>query len=134
MPERGKAQGIGQKHSTDWDQNPSWLSLSGQGASRFADQCPIRVKNRGARKQIVEKSCEHFGNQESGPGEPAPQTDRLGAGERGGIQLVNRIARKADEAMKAAQRAEPKLTRAEAWDTVQHLFLTAPDAPVPKTD
>lgn len=48
MPERGKAQGIGQKHSTDWDQNPSWLSLSGQGASRFADQCPIRVKNRGA--------------------------------------------------------------------------------------
>jgi radical SAM superfamily enzyme YgiQ (UPF0313 family) len=50
------------------------------------------------------------------------------------IQLVNRIARKADEAIKAAQRAEPKLTRAEAWDTVQHLFLTAPDAPVPKTD
>lgn len=50
------------------------------------------------------------------------------------IQLVNRIARKADEAMKAAQRDQPKLTRTEAWDTVKQMFLTAPEAPIPETD
>ena len=50
------------------------------------------------------------------------------------IQIVKRLARKADEAMKAAQRDQPKLTRAEAWDTVKQMFLTAPEAPLLDTE
>jgi uncharacterized protein Usg len=61
------------------------------------------------------------------------QTD-LAPGSDEEIQLVNRIARKADEAMKAAQRDHPKLTRAEAWDSVKQMFLTAPDTPVSEPD
>lgn len=61
------------------------------------------------------------------------QTD-LAPGSDEEIQLVNRIARKADEAMKAAQRDQPKLTRAEAWDTVKQMFLTAPEAPLLDTE
>ena len=61
------------------------------------------------------------------------QTD-LAPGSDEEIQLVNRIARKADEAMKAAQRDQPKLTRAEAWDSVKQMFLTAPDSPLPDTE
>jgi hypothetical protein len=36
--------------------------------------------------------------------------------------------------MKAAQRDQPKLTRAEAWDSVKQMFLTAPDTPVSEPD
>lgn len=48
--------------------------------------------------------------------------------------LVTQMARKAEEAMKAAQRGQPKMTRADAWKDVQHQFLTAPDAPFPDPD
>lgn len=50
------------------------------------------------------------------------------------IQLVNRIESKADEAIKAAQCDQPQLTRAEAWDSVKQMFLTAPDSPLPDTE
>ena len=48
--------------------------------------------------------------------------------------LVTQMARKAEEAMKAAQRDQPKMTRADAWKDVQRHFLTAPDAPFPDPD
>ena len=50
------------------------------------------------------------------------------------LLLVNQIARKAEDAMKAAKRDQPKMTRAEAWNDVQHQFLTPPNAPLPETD
>ena len=57
--------------------------------------------------------------------------------ERGSEQemlLVNRITRRAEDAIKTARENQPGTTRAEAWARVRARFLTAPEDPVPNTN